>query len=529
MICLCKTALTALAFVTCLNIAEAQHLTPIPHPVGAPQPSTAAPAPSDAAAAQSSWTPLTNQPTFLADGASNPILLTDGSVLIQDAGFPDWWKLKPDQNGSYIKGKWTKIASLPPSYSPLYHSTAVLPDGRMIIEGGEYLLDSAQTQFVPTWTAEGAIYDPLTNKWTMVAPPSGWLSIGDAQSVILEDGTYMQANCCTREAALLNPRTLSWTPTGNNKFDLNDEEGWTLLPNGHVLTVDSYLDLPYDPDGTHSELYNPATKDWHSAGRTIAQLWDSAEACGGQPKASYEVGPAVLRPDGTVFYTGANSCGAAKTAIYNSHTRTWTQGPRFPNEFEIADGPAALEPNGKVLMMAARSHATHPSQFFEWDGHALTAIANTPNAPFDNSFYGNMLVLPTGQILVTDFSNDIEIYTPKAGYDPDWAPVVHQVPDDLYRGKSYKITGRRFNGMSQGAAYGDDVQAATNYPLVRVTNIASGHVFYSRTHHHSSMAVASDDHVCTHFDVPAKQETGLSRLEVVANGIPSRPVTVHIY
>jgi hypothetical protein len=80
--------------------------------------------------------------------------------------------------------------------------------------------------------------------------------------------------------------------------------------------------------------------------------------------------------------------------------------------------------------------------------------------------------------------------------------------------------------MSQGAAYGDDVQAATNYPLVRITNLASGHVFYSRTHDHSSMAVASDQIVSTHFDLPSTQEVGLSTLEVVANGIPSRAVYV---
>jgi hypothetical protein len=524
MICLCKTALTALAFVACLNIAGAQHLTPIPHPPGAPPQHYAA-----VSEAHSPWSPLTNQPTFLADGAANPILLTDGSVLIQDAGFPDWWKLKPDQHGSYIDGTWTKIASLPPSYSPLYHSSAVLPDGRMIIEGGEYLFDITQNTFIPTWTAQGAIYDPLTNKWTMVAPPAGWQSIGDAQNVVLEDGTYMQANCCSREAALLNPHTLTWTSTGNNKFDANDEEGWTLLPDGRVLAVDAYTDLLYDPDGTHSELYNPKTENWHSAGSTDHQLWDSGAKCGGQSHASYELGPAVLRPNGTVFYTGANSCGAAATAIYNTHTRDWMRGPRFPNAFEIADGPAALEPNGKVLMFATRSRAPSFSQFFEWDGDDLTAVANTPGGPTDISFYGNMLVLPTGQILFTDFSNDIEVYTPKPGYEAEWAPVVHEVEDELHRGKSYKITGRRFNGMSQGAAYGDDVQAATNYPLVRITNIATGHVFYSRTHNHSSMAVASDDTVSTHFHVPANQETGLSRLEVVANGIPSRPVTVHVY
>jgi hypothetical protein len=82
--------------------------------------------------------------------------------------------------------------------------------------------------------------------------------------------------------------------------------------------------------------------------------------------------------------------------------------------------------------------------------------------------------------------------------------------------------------MSQGAAYGDDQQAATNYPLVRITNNRTGHVFYSRTHGHSSMGVASADLVSTHFDVPATQEHGPSQLVVVANGIPSAPVAVMV-
>jgi hypothetical protein len=82
--------------------------------------------------------------------------------------------------------------------------------------------------------------------------------------------------------------------------------------------------------------------------------------------------------------------------------------------------------------------------------------------------------------------------------------------------------------MSQGAAYGDDVQAATNYPLVRITNLATGHVFYSRTHNHSKMAVAYSGLVTTHFDVPVGQEPGASKLEVVANGIPSQPVVITV-
>ena len=82
--------------------------------------------------------------------------------------------------------------------------------------------------------------------------------------------------------------------------------------------------------------------------------------------------------------------------------------------------------------------------------------------------------------------------------------------------------------MSEGAAYGDDAQAATHFPLVRITNNRTGHVFYSRTHDHSSMAVASDDLVSTRYDVSANQEPGAGKLEVVANGIPSPSVAVVI-
>ena len=308
-----------LALLARPNFAGAQtlpHLKPLP-----PHKSMIAYA-ALPANSSSSWHVLPNQPPvldFIDCGPGAPILLTDGTVLVQDDGCRDWWKLTPDNTGSYLKGTWTQIESLPPDYSPLYHSTAVLPDGRVIIEGGEY-------NFLhPAWTNKGAIYDPVANTWTPVAPPSFFgtccgfnhTTIGDAQSVVLADGTYMQANCCTTQAALLDTKTLTWTPTGSGKFDINDEEGWTLLPNGHVLTVDAYVFL-FLPTGTNSEIYNPGSGKWHSAGSTLVQLWDSRLTCG-EKHATQEVGPAILRPDGTVFYTGSNTCGngqSGHTAIY---------------------------------------------------------------------------------------------------------------------------------------------------------------------------------------------------------------------
>lgn len=510
------------------QFASAQRrLTPLPHPVGYPPHSGL----RAMKPASYPWTPLVNQPNFLVDGSANPILLMDGSVLVQDAGFPDWWKLTPDQNGSYVNGTWTQVASLPAGYSPLYHSSAVLPDGRLIVEGGEYICTT--TACNPVWTNLGAIYDPMANTWTPVNPPDGWSTIGDAQSVVLPNGTYMQANCCTTEAALLDAQTLTWTPTGTGKFDPNDEEGWVLMPNGKVVAVDAYVPIspfPYIPNGMNFEIYDPQTGTWSVAGNTPVQLWDSWLNCG-ETYPSFELGPGVLRPDGTVFWTGANSCPGASgaTAIYNSYTNKWKAGPYFPDGNDIADGPAALEPNGKVLMMASPGFGNSPSTFFEWDGANLNAVPGTPNAPYDSSFFGNMLVLPTGQILLTDFSDDIEVYTPPSGRPPLKAvPLILAVPKSVAGGHTYQVFGFRFNGVSQGAFYGDDAQAASNFPLVRITNLRTGHVQYSRAHNPNSMGVASLAVNSVWFDVPTNQEPGLSKLEVVANGIVSPAALINV-
>src|ERR1035441_2549043 len=151
-----------------------------------------------------SWTPVA-QP-YPGSGAGAAFLLTDGTVMIHQEQSSDdaWYKLTPDINGSYANGTWSAAASIP-FYSPLFFGSAVLPDGRLLVEGGEY------NHLNPVWTNMGAIYNPKTNKWKQVNPPAGWTSIGDAQGVILDNGTYMQANCCTKQFAYFNPTKLTWT------------------------------------------------------------------------------------------------------------------------------------------------------------------------------------------------------------------------------------------------------------------------------------------------------------------------------
>jgi hypothetical protein len=454
------------------------------------------------------WQPLKNQPSF---AAGTSLLLTDGTVMVQDAGAQDWWKLTPDSHGSYINGTWKQMASLPSNYSPLYFGSAVLPDGRLIVEGGEYNF------FSPSWTNLGAIYDPLANKWTAVNPPSGWANIGDAQSVILTNGVYMQANALNTDDAVLDAKTLTWTQVGSGKQDRNDEEGWTLLPDGTVLTVDA-LNAP------NAEKFIPSTQKWISAGNTIVRLEDPG---------SQELGPAILRPDGTVFATGATG----HTAIYTPPANpqdpgTWVAGPDFPKvngqQLDIADGPAALLPNGNVLCATSPGVFLNDVHFFEFDGTKLTETVKTPDAPNETSYQETFLVLPTGQVMMTSQTNDVEIYTSPGVAPRAWAPHITSVPTSLTHGQTYQLAGKGLNGLSAGASYGDDAQMASNYPLVVLYYPSNKTVVFTRTHDHSFMGVHSTKTVTTNFDVPANAPAGNADLFVIANGIRSNPVSVTV-
>ncbi len=506
------------------------------------------------------WTEMTNEPPFYASAGA--YLLTDGRVLVEDATLTNiaWWTLTPDINGSYINGTWTKVASPGPctngkkstatTYAPLYYASAVLADGRFVMIGGEYDYNySYLGSSDEVWTDQGAIYDPVANSWTCIAAPTGWTQIGDAESVVLDDGTFMVADPFSNQVATLNASTspptfnAPFTPAGKTADPSNDEEGWILLPDGDVFTLEIYNSL--DTTETPALMYSPATQAWISAGTAPDPL--ALLSYGGT---TYdEIGPALLRPDGTVFASGATGF----NDIYDTISSSWSSGPSFPTivdnyssgscvisnkteQLVAADAPAALLPDGNVLIAPGPIDSQSacewvpPSVFFEFDGTSLTQVAQPEFANEVPSYVGRLLVLPTGQVLYTNTANSIDIYTESGTPNPSWAPTISSSPATVTPGgTNYPISGTQFNGLSQAVSYGDDYQAATNFPLVRITNNATGHVFYARTHNHSTMAVATGSAtVSTEFDVPASIESGASTLVVVANGIASSSVAVNV-
>jgi hypothetical protein len=464
------------------------------------------------------------------------LLLTDGSVIMHDGCSSRWYRLVPDKSGSYAKGTWTKTASMPAGYEPLYVASQVLADGRLIVQGGEYLACR------PAWTNLGALYDPVVDKWTVVPPPTGWANIGDAQSVVLADGTYMLADCCgstfgtgpMAALATIAGTSVTFTPTGSGKADDYDEEGWTILPDQTILTVDAARD--HDKNYSDSEIYTAATGTWTPGANTVGRIEDPT---------SEEIGPAVLLPSRKILQIGANSDGAnnAKSfsSIYDTLTGTWLAGPNLPTidgvVYSAEDAPAALLPSGRVLLQLSPAYVCGtsngafcaPSHFFEYNGKRFVQVSEPADAPNMASYEGRMLELPTGQILWSSDNGDVEIYTPKGKPQKSWRPTLSSLPRSVRAGSTNNlVTGAMFNGLSLGGVYGDDAQMSTNYPLLTLTNNATGHVCYARTHDHATMGISDGGPTSTRFDVPTTCETGVSRLRVIANGIASKPARIHV-
>ncbi len=404
------------------------------------------------------WTPLNNLP---GAGVGAMVQLRDGRILVHEDGgnSQNWHILKPDSTGSYINGTWSSGGSLPAGYAPLYFSTQVLSGSgkNVLVEGGEYNNGSQ------TWTNLGALgtcapFGACT--WVSNAAPPGWANIGDAQSVILSNGKYLQASCCSAQTAEFKARN-SWVLSSNTK-NYNDEQGFTLLPSGKLLMVDAWQNPACGNSSMATELRSVDTVvngvytmgSWSCGPHATAQLWDSS---------GHELGPVVLTYDSV---NNAIAFGATNhTSIYHISSNSFTAGPTPPSGLTAYDAPASLEPNGNVLVMLGPTGYGAGCQFFEYtpSTNTMATTVNPTNCPGDPSYYGHLMILPTGQIMFTDFSGLVEIYTPAIGNVAGTAPVITSYPTTVTHGlTNYALHGKQLNGLTQNNAYGDDYQGDTN-------------------------------------------------------------------
>ncbi|HEV2970837.1 MAG TPA: hypothetical protein VGY55_12775, partial [Pirellulales bacterium] len=510
------------------------------------------------------WTAVTPSPFFPpppADigpvGLGTMLQLPDGSIMVNsglDQALPFWFKLTPDATGNYANGTWTRLADM--DIGRLFFGSVVLQDGRVMVLGGEYTgPPTAQTE-----TPTGAIYDPATDTWTPITsfpqplfnpniqsqnPPPAQ-EFGDGQLELMNDGTVLAgflgyvygtthsptfrydpvANLWTQDATLLNS-------------DKANEESWVKLPDGSML---AYQVFGTDPGSAERLVFGdtPADDRWVPAGHVPVNLMTNTTV-------HAELGSANLLPDGRVFYLGATN----NTALYTppspgNPNGSWAAGPNIPFGLGANDCPAAVMPDGRVLFQAGPTPVFGTgSVLFEYDPvtNSITPVNNLPPAlaasladPASPSgaggFNGRMLVLPNGQILLNDSTNQAYVYTPAGGPQDSWRPTISDIeqteikldPVTLANINVYTLTGIQLNGLSEGAVYGDDAQMATNYPIIELVNKAGNVVFATTSNWSSAWVATGSTPESVDFTLPAGTTLNdYVSLRVIANGISSFP------
>jgi hypothetical protein len=478
--------------------------------MGVRTPSVTCPTGSQSIIDEGVWTKVTATAPHANHGVM--LLLSDGSVICHtNSGGTDtngtlWDKLTPDATGSYVNGTWTTTA--PMIDSRLFFSSQVLKDGRVYVAGGEY----------GTGLQKAEVYDPVANTWT--AAPSPGVNISDANSEILEDGRVIQGLVAgtLKGTQIYNPTTNTFS-AGPTCVGIHNESAWVKLPDNSILFVDRL--------STNSERYIPATNTWVADATVPVALYDSF---------GDETGGAILLPDGRAFFLGAQGTSAFYTPSGTSSPGIWAVGPTLPNSTGAPDAPMAMMANGKVLCAVSPSPTSSatlfipPTFFYEFDylTNSFTQI-HAPGGGYSLNvacYQTNFLDLPDGSVMYaqnqSSNSSDYYIYKPTGVQTAAGKPTITSITQTSCT--AYLIAGTKFNGISQGANYGDDWQMATNYPVIRLTNGAN--VYYCRTFNWNSTGVSrgnlSDS---AQFTLPTGLPVATYSLVVTANGIASDPVS----
>ncbi len=445
------------------------------------------------------WAPLASAPPL---GVNHAMVLSDGTIYT-DNGSGQCLRLTPDAHGSYRNGTWTHLSTM--NNARLFFASPVLTNGNIFVAGGEYGPGRRHAE----------LFDSLNNVWTKIPDPLPGPAFSDAIGKILPNGNVLVAPVSQFGGCLIyNVPNNTWQAAASA---LNQNEVcWVKLTNDCILTIDTGVQT--------SEHYVPSNNQWVKDGNVPVVIYG----------AGAELGPGFLLPNGNVFFIG----GSTNTAIYTpgatpGSAGSWVAGPTMvfdTNLLGAVDAPAAMMVNGNILCaLGPVGGFNSPTSFYEYDyvANAFTAV----NAPTGGSTYNasapfgtSMLDLPDGTVLFIGGQNSqsLYIYTPDGTPLPDGQPGINTITQNA--NGSYHLTGTNLNGISEGAAYGDDEQMDSNYPLVRMTNFLSGNVYYARTFNWSSTSVQTGSRVTTtEFVLPQNLPSGSYSLVVVANGNPSQP------
>lgn len=461
---------------------------------------------------QGTWNALTNA---APDGSGGQmVLLTDGTVMclsqrdtISNSGIGNVWDLlTPDIHGSYTNGTWSRLPAM--HNTRMYMGCQVLANGNVYVAGGEF----------GTGGNTGEVFNTTTKKWTLITGvPNGW-SISDGSSELLYDGTVLQGVKLPTPSVntlIFNYNTMAYT-VGTPSIGSHDDASWVKLPDSSIMNVDMGSQVV--------ERYVNQLPAWLADASVSTKIYDAT---------NNQTGPGFLLPNGQLMYFGNVLNTAYYTPSGNQNPGVWATGPAMPKhnstQLGCTEAGAAMMANGKILCCMSPAGTTNsPTYFYTFD-YSTNSFTNVLapsgiDSMQDNSRYITMLDLPDGTVMLSHYGiNGENVYyqfTPTGNALAAGKPVIDKVAP--LNCSTYMVTGKLFNGISEGASYGDDWAMASNYPIIRLTD--GTNVYYAKSTNWNRIGAVMTDSLpdTAYFTLPTIP-AGTYSLVVVANGNPSKP------
>jgi hypothetical protein len=291
----------------------------------------------------------------------------------------------------------------------MFHTATLLANGKVLVAGGWALLAGW-----PVW-ASAELYDHSTQTFS----PTGSMSIARSghTATLLPDGRVLIVGGQTKvavdlasavpslaSAEIYDPIAGTFTPTGAMTTGRANHTA-TLLANGKVLITGgmTYDSMGNEPFLASAELYDPATGSFTAAGNMASV------------RAGHQ---AVLLTSGKVLVLGGNSCGnTPNPEVYDPAKGAFslTGPPAYP----MALGPVStsIMPNGNVL--DTLSYGCDFAAQAEVYSSSLGTFSPTGNMTTIRG-YSTATLLPEGRVLIDGradgyYGGSSEIYDPATG------------------------------------------------------------------------------------------------------------------
>lgn len=290
------------------------------------------------------------------------------------------------------------------------HATAALPDGRVLIAGG-----NDGTEILRT----AEIYDPVAGAFTATGPMLYRRMYDAAGTVALADGRILVSGGCVNlggssggfqvcqgvtHSEIYDPATGQFASTGPLAGPRNLHIA-TRLADGRVLVATGSDSDPNGPQwALHGEIYDPAT----------GQFTTTGAAAIGRAYAT-----ATLLADGRVLIAGGQTDGGAALAHAELYDPATGQFSLTGAMTAARIGPTATRlPDGRVLIVGGTHEDVAQVEHAEVYDPATGQFTASAAQPVFSRYYHTATVLPDGRVVLAGGNRNYLPIAPVELFDP---------------------------------------------------------------------------------------------------------------